>query len=136
LGSDDAEVHFARSKLLLAAGDERLALAALHRAVKARPNWLAAVNNLAWHLVAASEANLRDPALAMSLARRAARLSSRSNPTVLETLAVVLEANRRSQEAIAVLDEAQELALANGDTALAARLTEHRLKWLVELESP
>jgi tetratricopeptide (TPR) repeat protein len=126
LGSNEAEVHFARSNLLLARGSEREGLAALRRAVGARPNWLAPVNNLAWHLVSVSDEALRDPSEALGYARLAARLSSRANPSVLETLAAVLESDGRIEEAIAVLHEAIALARGGRDLVLAKRLTAHQ----------
>ncbi len=126
LGSDEAEVHFARANLLLAARREREGIAALHRAVGKRPDWLAPTNNLAWHLVSASDEDLRDPVEALRLARRAATLSKHANPSVLETLAVALEANQETKRAAAVFDEALALARTMGDAQLVARLSAHR----------
>lgn len=130
LGANDAEVHLALSNLYLAAGRESEGLSALRAALEARPDWLVALNNLAFYLANVSDPSLRDPPAAVALARRAAIESGRKNPNVLETLAVTLEANGEVGEAARVLGEAIALASNSGDREFAARLRNQRRRLL------
>lgn len=61
------------------------------------------VHNWAWQLLTVEFEDLRDPVLALQAAERAAGMSNRQDPDILETLAVALHENGRQEEAVAVL---------------------------------
>lgn len=67
---------------------------------------LALVHHWAWQLLNVDLEDLRDPALALQAAQRAAEMSGHEDPDILDTLALALEANGRQADAIAVLHEA------------------------------
>ncbi len=72
------------------------------------------LNNLAWAIATARAPSKAALEAAAQLAETAAMLTSRREPTVLDTLAEVYFAQGRNAEAIAVIDEA--LALAPGES--------------------
>lgn len=78
---------------------ERSALEAYERALALRPDHADIYNNLAWLLLTAKDASLRDPARALKLAQQAR--SIREEGYILDTLAVALWANGRTEDAIA-----------------------------------
>lgn len=74
------------------------------RALELRPLHPEVLNNLAWLLATSPDAEVRDPARALALARTAAEI----NPDgyILDTLATTLWANDRPVEALAAEEEA------------------------------
>lgn len=122
LRSDLAAPHLALSKLALAGGNEAEAIAALRAATRAEEESLVAHNDLAWHLATASRVSVRTLEEARRHAERAAALSNRQEPAVLETLAVVQLAQGQRGMARDTLDEAIELARSGGDRALQRQL--------------
>jgi tetratricopeptide (TPR) repeat protein len=100
----------------------RLADTVLHyrEAVRIRPDFRTALNNLAWLLATARDPALRDPALAVSLAERAAALSPAPDPSVADTLAAALAAAGRYDEAVRVAEQALAQVEAAGPPELAA----------------
>jgi tetratricopeptide (TPR) repeat protein len=96
-------------------------------AVRIRPDHRTALNNLAWLLATAKDSSLREPALAVTLAERAAKLPPGPDAAVLDTLAAAYAAAGRFDEAVATaeraLAQAQVPALAE---ALRARLALYR----------
>jgi tetratricopeptide (TPR) repeat protein len=117
--------HVAHTYLAVARLEEgrtEEALAGLREAVRLRPDFLTAVNNLAWLLATLPDAAHRNPYLAVRLGERAATLTGRTDPMVLDTLAAAYAAASRFDEA----ERTAALALARaeelGDTAFAARL--------------
>lgn len=91
---------------------EQRALVAYNKALEIEPGNPELLNNLAWLLLTSDDPELRDPRRALSLARTAAVVSSRSH--VLDTLATAYWANGFVEEA--VLTEQQAL---QGDPAQA-----------------
>jgi tetratricopeptide (TPR) repeat protein len=81
-----------------------------------------AANNLAWVLASTTDNDLRNPAKALELAQRAAKLTNQKNPAVLRTLTVAYGENRQFNEAIATAERALHLAEFSGNSALAADL--------------
>jgi len=126
LGLEDADVSFVSSKLLFAQDREEAGIGALREAHRLKPDWLVPINNLAWYLVSASEIQLREPRESLRLARRAAAMSGRENPDVLETLSVALVANQQFDRAASVLAEASLVARRQADAVGAERLEEQR----------
>jgi len=91
-------------------------------AVRIRPDFRTAANNLAWLLATARDPSLRDPALAVSLAERAAALSSAPDPSVRDTLAAAYAAAGRYDEAARVAEQALRQAEGAGPPALAEQI--------------
>jgi spermidine synthase len=93
-------------------------------AVRIRPEFRTAANNLAWLLATARDPSLRDPVLAVSLAESAAAPPAPANPAVLDTLAAAYAAAGRYGEAARVAEQALLQAEAAGPAALAAQIRE------------
>ena len=68
-----------------------------------------ALNGYAWSLLTCIPVDLRDPAAALPLAEEAARLSGRSEPRVLDTLALAYHLTGRYDESVATQEEAAAL---------------------------
>ena len=93
-------------------------------AIRLKPAYPAALNDLAW-ILATQPPPLRDPAAAVELARRACKETRESEPSYLDTLAVALSETGQFQESIAQTQRAGGLACRKGDLALAEQLTNH-----------
>jgi tetratricopeptide (TPR) repeat protein len=93
-------------------------------AVRIRPGYMKAANNLAWLLATARDPALRDPAAAVDLAERAVALSREPDPAVLDTLAVAYAAAGRFDDAVAAGERALRAAQAKPDPALTQELRE------------
>ena len=91
----------------------------LHFAVRLAPDDPDALNGLAWLLATRSQAALRDPEMAVALAERAAALTSRRDPAILDTLATAYAAQGRYERAVATAREA--LSLTDGEAAREIR---------------
>jgi len=91
-------------------------------AVRIRPDFEKAVNNLAWLLATAHDPALRDPTYAVSLAERAVALSPAPDPAVLDTLAAAYAAAGRFGDAVQTGQRALREAEATGSPALAEPL--------------
>jgi Flp pilus assembly protein TadD len=137
----EAEAHLRRALALRADMGTRLDLArachalgrveeaiALYReALRREPDQLEALNNLAWLLATASEADLRRGEEALQLARRACALTSQTNAQMLGVLAAALAETGRFSDAAETARKARDLAQAGGDARLAALAEElHR----------
>jgi TPR repeat protein len=75
---------------------------------------------LAWILASSHDGGARDPAEAVRWSRRAAELTQRQVPAVLDVLAASYAAAGELERAVATAEEASRLALAVGRTGLAA----------------
>ncbi len=88
------------------------------------PENVALLNNLAWHLATHVDATERNPAEAIQLAERAAKLSDYSVASVIDTLiAAHLSANRRG-DAIIACRKAIRVARQNNRAELVKKLRE------------
>lgn len=96
------------------------AIARYRDALERNPNYLPALNNLAF-LFATRPEHL-DPAEALTLAQQAAKLTGRQQAAILDTLASAYLAAGLDQKARSTLEEALPLATANRQTALKADL--------------
>jgi tetratricopeptide (TPR) repeat protein len=88
-------------------------------ALRLKPDWIEAMNNLAWILSTDPEKGVRNGAEAVRLATRACELTSYKNARVLGTLDVALAEAGRFAEAVATAQKGCELALAAGEKELA-----------------
>jgi tetratricopeptide (TPR) repeat protein len=91
-------------------------------AVRIRPGFRTAANNLAWLLATSRDPSLRDPVLAVSLAEQAAAPPAAGDPSVLDTLAAAYAAAGRYDEATRVAEQALRQAEAAGPPGLAAQI--------------
>jgi Tfp pilus assembly protein PilF len=88
---------------LMMSRDDARAVAVLRKAVQTDPSHADAHNTLAWLLVTGPK-ELRDPAAALPLARRAVELAP-DFPAYLNTLGVALYRNGQFKEALGVLEK-------------------------------
>ena len=84
---DYTEAQYDLGFLLAGRGRIGQALACYRKAVESRPDFVPALNNLAWLQATRPESRFRDATAALELARRAAALTGGSAPGVLDTLA-------------------------------------------------
>jgi cytochrome c-type biogenesis protein CcmH/NrfG len=121
LAPNDAEVHFQLG--LLFANHHKPAEATAHyrAALRLRPNWPEALNNLAWLLATAPQAELRNGTQAVRLAERACALSHRRRTVFVGTLAAAYAEAGRFAAAAQTAQEAIGLAQATGEKELAER---------------
>jgi tetratricopeptide (TPR) repeat protein len=112
--------------LLAATGRPGEALAQWRDALARNPELAYAANNLAWLRATHPEARWRDGGEALHWAERAARLTARSDPAVLDTLAAAYAEQGRWEEAEQTAREALALAASSGAPALVRGLRERR----------
>jgi tetratricopeptide (TPR) repeat protein len=120
--------HIAHAHLgiaLLERGEVAAAVTHWREASRLKPQFLEVHNNLAWLLATTPDRGQRDPAGAIELARRAARLAP-DDAAVLDTLAAAYASARRFADAERTAERALGLATRAGDSALAADI-ERRL---------
>ena len=122
LDSSAAEIHCQLANALVQVGQPAAAMAEYSRTLQLRPGLDEAANNLASLLATCSDRSLRDGARAIALARQASEHSHGQNPAILATLAAAYAESGKLSEAVATAQEAQRLALAQNNTALAGVL--------------
>jgi len=125
------EAHLNAGLISRALGDAAEALLRFRRAVELNPNRVTAVANLASMLAASSDASVRNPTEAISLAERGATLTSRRDANTLDVLAVAYAAAGNFDRALVIADEALALS---PPTALAEMIRRH--KELFEKRTP
>jgi hypothetical protein len=81
----------------------------------------AALNNLAWAVSTSSDANIRDGALGVELAKRACELTHYTDTRIVGTLAAAYAEAGQFDKAISTEQKACALATAQGDTKLFLR---------------
>jgi Tfp pilus assembly protein PilF len=107
-------------------GQLRAASDSYHRALQFDLNSIGALNNQAWLLAVHPETQFYNPAKTVSLARRACKLTSFENASILDTLAVAYAAAGQFKEAAETAQKAIDAANTAGQTDLASRI-EQRL---------
>jgi len=107
--------------LLASKGEIKEAIAAWEQSLSFDPDNPDAANNVGWVRATVADRDLRDGREALELAQRALRAGG-ENPVMLRTLAAAQAENGRFAEAIATCQRGEELALRNGDTAMAESL--------------
>ena len=91
-------------------------------ALKIAPDSTSTLNNLAWALSTSPDASNRDGARALELARKADQLAGGENPIFIRTMAAAYAEGGHFNEAITNAQRALQLALAQGNVALARNL--------------
>jgi tetratricopeptide (TPR) repeat protein len=117
------EAHLNAGLVARALGDSSEAASRFRRALELNPEWVLPMANLALVLAAAPDLSVRDPAEAVRLAERAAKLTARRDANTLDVLAVAYGAAGDFDRAMAAADEA--LAL-NPPAELAAMIRSQR----------
>jgi len=112
LRPDYAEAYFNLGHVALLIDGARAAAPHFRRAAALKPDWVVASISAAWLLATTADRDVRAPFEAAQLAERAAQLTGRGDPRVLDTLAVAYAASGRFDEAVRVAREA--LAVAGG----------------------
>lgn len=114
--------HFQLAVILAAEGDKTGAIDHFRAGIRLKPEWFEPLNGLAWLLATDPDPKLRDGAVALECAERAARLSEHKNPFVLDTLAAAYAESGRFAEAVSTAQKAIDLATASGNGTLAAAI--------------
>jgi tetratricopeptide (TPR) repeat protein len=105
-------------------GDIKEAIEAWEEGLEVKPDQADVQNNLAWLLATAPDAPLRNGAKAVALAERASQLNGGSNAPVLHTLAAAYAEEGRFGEARTTALRALDLAVAQKNGDLTAKLPE------------
>jgi tetratricopeptide (TPR) repeat protein len=103
-------------------GEIKEAIDSWQQALKIKPNQPSVQNNLAWLLATTPNASLRNGAKAVALAAQADQLNGGGNPIVLHTLAAAYAEAGRYGDATATARRALELAVAQKNEDLTAKL--------------
>ncbi len=119
LGTESAELHAGLAEVGRRLGRPELTAHHYREALRLRPGWRHAANNLAWLLATDASESVRDPEEALRIAEATARATARADPTLLDTLAAAYAATGRFDAALATAGQAEELAAERGDLALA-----------------
>ena len=127
-----AEAQYQLGQLLNDRHDVGGAIVAFQQAVRVKPDMTDALNDLAWALATQSDSKLRNGPQAVEFATRAAELTHRNAPNVLDTLAAAYAEAGRFDDAVATLREAvqktQALGLVGGAADLQAHLKLYQAK--------
>jgi tetratricopeptide (TPR) repeat protein len=115
-GLGDAHYNLGRALRRLAAFSD--AIDHFRRAVDLTPEWPPALANLAWLLATAPPSTLRLPDTAVALAERAAALTSRRDPAVLDVLAAAYAAAGRFDRALEAVVAAGQLLRTDASIAI------------------
>jgi choline-sulfatase len=119
LQPDNEEAHNNLGLALRLTGERDQALAEFTAALARRPDWPGPMSEIAWILATHSDPAVRDPGKAVRLAERAAELTGRRQPVILDTLAAAYAAAGDFERAAATAQDAASLATAAGATALS-----------------
>jgi Flp pilus assembly protein TadD len=111
---------------LVRTGDVEGAITEYRRILDSDPSDLDALNNIAWIRATHAAADHRNSSQAVELAERAVGLANPPNSVLFDTLAAAYAEAGRFGDAVRACDRAIELAKAQGDSAAAARFSEHR----------
>ena len=131
---ENSEAHNNLARLLTLQKKFSEAATEFDRALTLQPNAVAALSGLAWVRSVASDPDVRKPEEAIRLAERAADLSGRKDPAILDALAACYASAQQFDRAIATAGEAMQAADAAGMQALWVEIRE-RLK-LYEPHTP
>lgn len=98
--------------------------------LKANPDQPEILNNLSWILATHPDANLRNGAEAVQWAERACKIAPGKFAVLIGTLAAAYAEAGRFEDAVKAAEEAQRVAEAAGETAVAKRNAELRESYL------
>jgi Tfp pilus assembly protein PilF/mono/diheme cytochrome c family protein len=118
----DAEYNVAHALVLQQHPND--ALAHYRKALTLQPDWPPVLTELGWLLAVHTDATVRDPARAVSLAARAVMLTNRQDPGSLDVLAAAYAAAGQFDQAVTTAQTAVELLRARSSAAAAAEVSE------------
>jgi len=121
LDPNNAETHNLVGSIALIRGDQQTALQEFRWAFELTPTNGTYANNLAWIFATTSEKSQRDPKKSLELSEQALKQLG-SQPIVLRTLAAAYAASGDYQDANHAATRAEELAVSEGNMALAEKL--------------
>jgi len=116
---NNSDAHNNLALALINRGDVNGALTHFKKSLEIQPGNMNAQCNLAWILATSADSSLRDGAKAVALAENVARRAGHPNPMVLRTLAAAYAETGRFSEAIDAAQDALQLAMNQGNQALA-----------------
>jgi tetratricopeptide (TPR) repeat protein len=105
-----AMVHFRLAGALLKKGDIHNAITHLQRAIDIKPDYVLALANLVEISVNQAQLDIRRETKAVEFAERAVQRTNRTNPVVLNLLAMAYAAENQYDQAIIAAEEAMKLA--------------------------
>lgn len=120
----DPDIVVATAAARAATGDATGAIRDYRAALRLRPDLVGALTDLAWILAHLTPVNPTRAAEAVALAERAAKLTKRDNPVVLDALAAGYFAAGRASDAVTTAEEAVRVAEQRGDAAAARDIGE------------
>jgi tetratricopeptide (TPR) repeat protein len=112
------------AQVLAMQGKARDAVGRFQLALQAAPEASAVLGDLAWLLAAHPHSDIRAPEEALRLAERAAMMSGRQDPRILDVLSVAYAASQEFEQAASAARSALELAARRGNTRLAQDISE------------
>lgn len=119
----DPALRFGLAAALSLSGNHaREAIGQMREAVRQRPDWPEALNEMAWAQATSPDDSIRNPGEALRLATRAAEITGRRRPEILDTQAAAQAAEGRFAGAVHTAAEAASLAERSGGAALAASI--------------
>ena len=125
LKPDWPEVQANLGILLYQQGQEGPAVQHWRAFLRHQPDHVAILNRVAWVLATSPDAAVRNGAEALKLALRAAQLSGRKTPAILDTLAAAYAETGQFSDAAAVCRRALDLATDDMNVPLIAVVQSH-----------
>ncbi len=119
---DDADVHVNLGRVLLLQGRTDEAVRHWKKALTINPDRPDILNDLAWILATSDRKDIRSPAEAVDLARRACKMSGYGQPGPLDTLAAAYAAAGDFARAAQLARQALDLTAAGGARDIQDRL--------------
>jgi len=123
---DDPNAVRNLAEALAARGERREAAVYFRRAVELLPDDVFVLNQASWLLATSPEDDVRDGTAALAMAERAVRLTGRTDPVSLDSLAVAYAELNRFPEASAAIREAIAAAQQGGHGSLETQLRDHQ----------
>lgn len=132
----DPDIIVATAAARAATGDATGAIRDYRAALRRRPDLVGALTDLAWILAHLTPVNPSTAAEAVTFAERAATLTKRQHPVVLDTLAAGYFAAGRVAEAVTTAEEAVRLAEQRGDATAVRDIGERLRRYRGESSTP
>ena len=122
LRPDNVDAHSNLGRILMTTGQDAAAVDAFRRALSIRADHVSALSGLGWVLATSAVPGSHSPKEALAAAERAAALSARADPSVLDSLAAALASTGDFAGAILAAQAAVEIASRLGASALAEQI--------------
>ncbi len=118
LRPDSAAYHYNLGSALVQKNQMREAITCFQKALELQPNNPNILNKLAWLLATSPDASIRNGPKAIQLAQQADQLVGGQSPVILRTLAAAHAENGQFADAVASVNRALQLAIAQNDAGL------------------